>query len=473
MSLVALQSARATARSALLRHYAGAIATNTDLDRSLVSFQANKDEPLYRWLKYKEGFSHRLIRYFLARLGDEPGVMLDPFAGAGAALFASRDAGWHARGIELLPVGVYAVEVRLAAEKVVPETFAGLVQEARRVSFGHYCPQGFEFPHIRITRQAFPPESEGEIGGYLAFCEKEIRDPCAQKLFRFACFSVLEEVSYTRKDGQYLRWDHRSPRSGVKGRFHKGRLPSFREAVLRKLRTFAEDLQHRPLVNEVSLRRGALDIRQGSCLDVLPEMEPETVHLVITSPPYCNRYDYTRTYALELAFLGHSDADVKRLRQAMLSCTVENREKDRELRRAYSRRRRLDDFILVDRTFTRQAALAEVLAFLEDLRSARRLNNANIARMVRNYFYEMCFAVYELARVLRPGGTIIMVNDNVRYAGEEVPVDLILSDFAVSFGLSVKHIWTLPRGKGNSSQQMGAHGRRELRKCVYVWHKPC
>ena len=25
--------------------------------------------------------------------------------------------------------------------------------------------------------------------------------------------------------------------------------------------------------------------------------------------------------------------------------------------------------------------------------------------------------------------------------------------------------------KGNSSQQMGAHGRQELRKCVYVWRK--
>ncbi len=65
-----------------------------------------------------------------------------------------------------------------------------------------------------------------------------------------------------------------------------------------------------------------------------------------------------------------------------------------------------------------------------------------------------------------------MVNDNVRYAGEEVPVDLILSDMAESFGLKVRHIWTLGRGKGNSSQQMGNHGRSELRKCVYVWEKP-
>ncbi len=47
-----------------------------------------------------------------------------------------------------------------------------------------------------------------------------------------------------------------------------------------------------------------------------------------------------------------------------------------------------------------------------------------------------------------------MVNDNVQYCGEEVPVDLILSDFAASAGLMVENIWVLPQGKGNSSQQM-------------------
>jgi tRNA G46 methylase TrmB len=91
--------------------------------------------------------------------------------------------------------------------------------------------------------------------------------------------------------------------------------------------------------------------------------------------------------------------------------------------------------------------------------------------MVQNYFFEMCLVVLELARILKPGGKMVMVNDNVRYAGEEVPVDLILSDMAASSGLHVRNIWTLPRGKGNSSQQMGVHGRSELRKCVYVWEK--
>ena len=64
-----------------------------------------------------------------------------------------------------------------------------------------------------------------------------------------------------------------------------------------------------------------------------------------------------------------------------------------------------------------------------------------------------------------------MVNDNVRYQGAHVPVDLLLSDFAERVGFDVETIWVLPRGKGNSSQQMGVHGREEIRKCVYIWRK--
>ncbi len=42
---------------------------------------------------------------------------------------------------------------------------------------------------------------------------------------------------------------------------------------------------------------------------------------------------------------------------------------------------------------------------------------------------------------------------------------------AEKLGFCVENILVLPNGKGNSSQQMGEHGREVLRKCVYVWRK--
>ena len=115
--------------------------------------------------------------------------------------------------------------------------------------------------------------------------------------------------------------------------------------------------------------------------------------------------------------------------------------------------------------------MQEVNDVLSILKKDKMLNNSNIPRMVRNYFLEMSFIIFEMYRVLKHGGCSIMVNDNVRYGGQEIPVDLILSDFAVNYGFNLEKIWTLPTGKGNSSQQMGNYGRSELRKCVYVWRK--
>lgn len=190
---------------------------------------------------------------------------------------------------------------------------------------------------------------------------------------------------------------------------------------------------------------------------------------MITSPPYCNRYDYTRTYALELAYLGVDAAELKRLRQELLSCTVENKAKLEQLEETYRESSQSSLLQSAVRAFDEQAALQEILGVLEEERATGGLNNVNVSRMVRNYFLESAVVIFELARVLRSGGRVVMVNDNVRYAGEEVPVDLILCELASEAGFRTEAIWTLGRGKGNSSQQMGVHGRSELRKCAYVW----
>jgi len=115
--------------------------------------------------------------------------------------------------------------------------------------------------------------------------------------------------------------------------------------------------------------------------------------------------------------------------------------------------------------------MQEILSFMEGFKVNGTLNNNGVVRMIRNYFLEMCFTIYEMARVLNQGGKIVMVNDNVQYAGEEIPVDLILSEFAERFGLTVSNIFVLQQQKGNSSQQMGNHGRTPMRKCVYLWEK--
>ncbi|MBI1877274.1 MAG: site-specific DNA-methyltransferase, partial [Chloroflexi bacterium] len=184
---------------------------------------------------------------------------------------------------------------------------------------------------------------------------------------------------------------------------------------------------------------------------------------IITSPPYCNRYDYTRTYALELALLGTDEKGLVRLRQEMLSCTVENRAKD--LLKMNS------GWIEAIAAADGQKLLQTILQYLDDQKTQGVLNNNGIPRMVRGYFYEMACVIAECSRVLKPQALLFMVNDNVRYAGASISVDMILSNLAEKLGFCIEKILVLPDGKGNSSQQMGTHGREPLRKCVYVWRK--
>ena len=61
----------------------------------------------------------------------------------------------------------------------------------------------------------------------------------------------------------------------------------------------------------------------GSCLEILREIPDASFDMVITSPPYANRYDYTRAYALDLAWRGCGQDDFSNLRQSIVRLQVD------------------------------------------------------------------------------------------------------------------------------------------------------
>ena len=450
----------------LHERFANVSSVNNDLDRKLVSNQANKTEKVARWCKYKEGFSASLIRYVLNHLSIKEGRILDPFAGSGTTLFTAGEFGLDSSGVELLPNAIEIIRVRQWIQTTDLNNLSKELVQFRNSLIWERSGSTIPFKHLSITKGAFSEETESYLGRYLYEAEKR-RDNNVGQVLSFAAMCILEDISYTRKDGQYLRWDWRSDRRGSgKKPFNKGRILSFTEAITKKLEQIVSDISNEwilipdyPSIDQ----RGEIEILEGSTLDVVPQLESGLFEGLITSPPYCNRYDYTRTYALELAMLEVNEDELKRLRQTLLSCTVENREKD-DLSDKFSR--------LYDRAisaFESQELLQLILTYLDVCLEQKLLNNNGIPRMVRNYFKELTLTIFECARVLKPGAPFVMVNDNVRYQGISIPVDLILADIAQQAGFEIDCIWVLPVGKGNSSQQMGVHGREETRKCVYVW----
>jgi hypothetical protein len=147
------------ARDALEDKYAAIIKTSPWLDRTLVSFQANKEIPFYRWFKYREGFAAPMVKKALLSLFKGSGSLLDPFAGAGSALFAARELGWKTTGIELLPSAVFAIQSRMAAERISRAEFSQAVHRFMSGKWKDIEPAKPEFSHVRITHGAFPNDA--------------------------------------------------------------------------------------------------------------------------------------------------------------------------------------------------------------------------------------------------------------------------------------------------------------------------
>ncbi|MGB9407713.1 MAG: DNA methyltransferase, partial [Terracidiphilus sp.] len=429
------------ADQALMERFAFKMEVNRDLDRSLVSFQANREEIGHRWCKYREGFSAALIRYVIDKVGFPNGRILDPFAGSGTALVIAAELGYDAVGIELLPSSAEIIEVRNAVLNADRGILSKQIRETIKERKWAKPGERQRFAHLHITAGAFSEDNERKLERFLFDATSE-GDALLSRLLRFAAMCVLEEISFTRKDGQYLRWDHRSGHSRGEKLFDKGMILSFDEAICSKLTQIADDIDGNAVqptlfpADFTVAKPGRIELKLGSCLDILPSMEPNSISGIITSPPYCNRYDYTRTYALELAMLGAGEQGVRTLRQTMLSCTVENKDKQ-DLRSKFGSA----IFHAASEAFESQEMLGLVLHYLEACKNDETINNPGIVRMVKNYFFELALLIFASASILKNGAPFVMVNDNVRYQGAHVPVDLILSDFAEQAGYDVEAIW--------------------------------
>jgi DNA modification methylase len=448
----------------LQQHFQTKFLVQPALTRLLVSFQANKTRPIYRWYKYKEAFSASLVELLLQKYGIKQGKMLDPFAGSGTALFAASALGFDADGIELLPIGQQIIETKQVLDTEFTSDDLERLKVWLSLQIWKQTEQELCLPEFRITKGAYSTENKRAIEQYLASLSQE--NERVREVLLFALLCVLESISYTRKDGQYLRWDYRSGRGQGKKPFNKGEILDFDSAITRKLEEIVDDLEpptHQVELFSVKRSEGKIQLYKGSCLKLLPSLPNAIYDAVITSPPYCNRYDYTRTYALELALLDVSEKGLIDLRQEMLSCTVENRSKDLLAINP--------NWNLALETANSHPLLQAILKYLDSQKLQGVLNNNGIPRMVRGYFYEMACVIQECSRVLKPGALLFMVNDNVRYSGVSISVDMLLSSFAEKLGFTIENILVLPGDKGNSSQQMGNHGRDPLRKCVYVWRK--
>lgn len=470
-----------SARMSLEQKLIDITVVSNDFSRQNVSYQLSKNDCLHRWLKYKEGFSADLVKKLLCEFNIKEGDMvLDPFSGSGTTNLVCKMQGINSIGFDILPMSKIAIEAKKTVFDYDLKEIKQIISEIERLEM----PDNFNkrTPYINITDGAYPENTEKEIAFFTEWNEDSHQSEYAKNLVTLCILNSLEKVSYTSKDGQFLRWDYRSKKMRESAeyrekndktplviRLDKGDLPTLKQSLLDELKSVCQDIA--VIQKNVRPKESELRFIEGNALYELPQHDDNILSGVITSPPYCNRYDYTRTYALELAYLGITDEKIKKLRQELLSCTVENKPKIDYIRENYEKLGRKKDFDKILKIIKKNKTLAEVNQSLQERNKNGDINNKGVLRMVDGYFTELCFIYAELFRLCKSDAKVAFVNDNVRYGGEVISVDYLSTELAEQIGFKPVKVYSLKQQKGNSSQQMAKFGRVALRKSITVWEK--
>lgn len=399
----------------------------------LVSYSGNKSLPILGLYRYKEAFAFSFVEQFIKRFQlTEEDLIFEPFCGMGTTPFTAMQSNIQAVAIDRLPIATFVAKTMplfwLVESSHLRDTFELLKRQLRKFEPAEVASD------VAIMKKAFPAEILVELRQWKTAIEtlpNPLRD-----IFLLLFLSILEPCSYTAKDGQFLRIKRDKkiypPTEILQQQVHKAEQDILSLHSL--WRNKKRQLPHIQLADARDLRNFEFSRKPTA---------------IITSPPYANRYDYTRIYSLELCFnFVKNFEELKTLRFSILRSHIESKVQDNDA--------------------PNHPVIAEVVDILRE--QSKTLNNPRIPHMLVGYFVDMSKVIQEWSRVLAPGAKVAMVVDNVRFAGELVPVDLVLSEMAEKLGFKVEQI-IIARYKGNSSQQMGKYGRIPVRESIVIWQK--
>ncbi|MBI5245475.1 MAG: site-specific DNA-methyltransferase [Elusimicrobia bacterium] len=406
------------------------------------AFMENRTAPVHRWVPWIAGFSGAFVDSVLATYldGRKPALVLDPFAGVGTTLIQSAIRGYDVVGFEINPYAALAAEGKLKALRVKTETLDKAIErmllDARSWrngrSAGEMAPEGFQ---SRIP--FFSPKVKNQALHALAFISR-LDDERVRDLFRMAFGSVMVSFSnYTYEPSLSSR-----PGAGK---------PLIEDAdvvatLAEKLRQMRADIEW--LRCEASGRKpGRGQIYNENFFSGEKRLENGSVNLMVTSPPYLNNYHYARNTRPQLYWLRliSSPEGQRPLEEGNFGTFWQiAREKDHVSLRFEHRE------------------LEQILARLRKLNPEKgQYGGRGWANYAASYFNDCDRFLAALKRVLRRGGTGVIVVGNSILQGVNIPVQDIIGDIGKMRGLLVEGIYRLRNKRVGdsitaSSVRMGA-----------------
>lgn len=393
-----------------------------------------EDLAAHRWYRFVLSFPPHLVRDYVERFSLAPGaIVLDPFCGTGTTLVECKKLGIESVGIERNPVASFASKVKVDWG-VDPENLLAharhIAREADHRLEAQGISQGIGLPlfghEIPATELRALPEVAAKLLLRGSICPlplhkilvimDALRDHAVESLKRHEQLALARALNSGVSNLQF------GPEVGV------GPAKSDAPAVsiwLDSVRDIAEDVSK--LASNESVRAVVCQADSREIRSVLP---PRSVDAVITSPPYPNEKDYTRSTRLESVLLGftRTKEDLRLLKQGLV------RSNTRGVYKSDS-----DDSLVSH--FPEIQAIAEAI-------EQRRIELGKTSgfermypRVTRLYFGGMARHLSELRTVLRPGARLAyVVGDQASYLRVMIRTGHLLANIAESLGYEVTGI---------------------------------
>jgi DNA modification methylase len=392
-----------------------------------------EDHPVHNWYRFVLSYPPHLVRDYLERFAvDRTKLVLDPFCGTGTTLVECKKLGIECAGIEQHPMACFASRTKLNWN-TDPD---GLLEHARKIAKASTTKlrrQGIreeaESAPLFDTPQKGPRKLRSLSEDCFKLLLKDSIDPIPLHK-TLVLLDTLENHADTRfMDHEKLALAkavvfgisnlHFGPEVGV--RPGKINAPVV-ETWLNGVQTMAKDLR--------DLQRNA-DIKavvhQADSRHPLRYLKQNTVDVVITSPPYPNEKDYTRTTRLESVLLGliRNKKELRALKQGMIRSNTRNVYKCDD-----------DDLLVSDHP--------EIIRIADAIEQRRiELGKTSgferlYARVTKLYFGGMKRHLYDLRTALRPGAHLAyVVGDQASYLRVMIRTGQLLADLASSIGYDV------------------------------------
>jgi DNA modification methylase len=395
---------------------------------------APEDRAVHDWYRFVLSYPPHLVRDYVSKFGLQRGqTVLDPFCGTGTTLVEAKKFGLSSVGIEAHPLSHFASVTKLDWLVDPKAMLANANYIAAEADAALGCdgiiddPQGnfvFEAPALHQLRSLGAEEMD------LLLTNSISPLPLHKTLVLRECIEKYANPEWHA----HLNLALAKALVGPVGNLHFGPevgvgKPKDDAAVisswLANVRQMASDLESRYKSRQVSAKAILADSRE------IPRViKPGTIDAVITSPPYPNEKDYTRTTRLESVILGFitSKAQLRSFKQGLMRSNTRNVYKvDTD-----------DQWVSDHREIQRIAAAIEARRIaLGKTSGFERL----YAKVTKLYFGGMARHLAELRPALRPGAHLAyVVGDQASYLRVMIRTGTLLASIAESLGYEVSSI---------------------------------